>query len=498
MLNDPQCHDPAGEKDKTTANSNDEKFNKAETITLLLAQVSGIIFILLCAFLVWRSQTWQTWGLFLYSVWFNSGQYFFWYANLTKERLIIFDVVQVLLQAVGLTGFLAFALHFPSNAKGWRRTACPYLLGGAFVSLFVFNFLGYMNFFVGWRSELPFHVYYYLTLSVYALVGCIFLDAYLKRPSARPKIRWIALGGIWGLGWWLSADIYETTTMLNRLAHLLGGWPWLTNHWGNKGMTEQATLNLMYAMNVTLPLTVAYTALHHRVMGLRFFLIHAIAVIVPLTLAIVFTEEVLKGVVVKIMPVDWFAVLFSVAVTVVFHDWLHHQIEHLIFPGWYRERENLEETARELRDDIDDLDLDEVDSRLVQTMGSALRVKSAALFHSRDDGAPFIRQCVFNWPKEYMQSLPADYSFESRDSKKINLTSLVGNPKHLRDPDNEDDECGEQHRICPRPFLPPPSSSGAASAVCCFLTETKTSIPMKLMRSTRLPKPPRLPIDVWI
>src|SRR5271166_3341668 len=62
----------------------DEKLERWNATTLLLAQLSGFFFIALCTYLVWKSATWSTWGFFLYGIWFNSGQYFVWYANLPR------------------------------------------------------------------------------------------------------------------------------------------------------------------------------------------------------------------------------------------------------------------------------------------------------------------------------------------------------------------------------------------------------------------------------
>ncbi|HET7875114.1 MAG TPA: hypothetical protein VFN71_06270, partial [Methylomirabilota bacterium] len=66
-----------------------------QRLWLLIAQLSSIvIFIGFCGYLVWQHPTAETWGLFLYSVWFNSGQYFVWYANLPDRGLVVFDVLQ--------------------------------------------------------------------------------------------------------------------------------------------------------------------------------------------------------------------------------------------------------------------------------------------------------------------------------------------------------------------------------------------------------------------
>ena len=47
--------------------------------TLLLDQLAGLFFVGLAALCVWRHPARVTWGLLLYAVWYNSGQYFVWY-----------------------------------------------------------------------------------------------------------------------------------------------------------------------------------------------------------------------------------------------------------------------------------------------------------------------------------------------------------------------------------------------------------------------------------
>jgi hypothetical protein len=438
-----------------TVNAVDEKFTKAETITLVAAQVSAFLFVFLCWYLVWFYPAPQTWGLFLYSVWFNSGQYFFWYANLPEPWLIGFDVVQAFFQALGLTGFLGFALYFPhKDVKGWRGVLRPYLLGMAFV-LFVFNVWGYMNFFAGWRTETPFRIYYYLTVAVYGLAVGLLWNTYSTRPQARPKVRWIMLGGVWGLLWWLLADAYETTGMLDRLADLLGRWleTWLES-WG---MTQQAILNLMYAQNATLPLAVLYTALRHRVMGLRFFVKRAVgfAVIFFASMAIL---HQLMGYIMHWKELEGLELPASLTLAVVLtwvHNPLHGIVERVLFRRWYHARQRLKEVAKQLRDD-EDLDLSRVNRRLVQDIGDALGLKSAALFHRRDDDGPFMRQDVFRWPDGLMQKLPAEHSFVARGGSIKRLTSLAKDPLPLRDPDDEDEEGRETERDFPAPILAAP------------------------------------------
>jgi hypothetical protein len=416
-----------------TVDAVDENLSVAERNTLLLAQLSGFFFIGLCLFLVWRHASWPTWSLFLYAVFFNSGQYFVWYANLPTTALKIFDGLQALFQALALTGFLAFALCFPDDdVTGWRQAARPYLLTGTFVALFLFGGWGFMNFVAGWRTETPYRIYYALTLVVYVWVALLFWDTYRARPAHRPRMRWIVLGGAWGLLWFLMADTYEATTMLDPVADWLGRWvqPWLGSH---AAMTRQAFLNLLYAQNVALPLAVVYTALHQRVMKVRFVVTRTVVSFMALTLSMWVVHELMTGFKEYLdQHVPWleqYHLLVSGALTVPvtwIHNPLHGAVERAVSGRWHAAQRRLEAMAEHLMDD-DDLELDGVNQRLVHDLGEALSLTSVALFRRQDDGS-FVRETALRWREDVMRTLPPDDRI---------LTSLTGVPLRLRDPDDE-------------------------------------------------------------
>lgn len=416
-----------------TVPAEDASLSDREKFTLLLAQASGIFFIALCLFLVWRHATWPTWGLFLYGGWFNSGQYFVWYANLPTTALKIFDGLQAFFQALALTGFLAFALHFPDDdVTGWRREIRPYLLAGTFVALFLFGGMGFMNFLAGWQTETPFRIYYALTLVVYASVALLFWDTYRSRPAQRPRIRWIVLGGAWGLLWFLLADAYETTTMLDPLAGWLGHAvkPWLGSR---ADWTEQAFLNLLYAQNVALPLAVVYTALHRRVMNVRFVVTRTVVSAGVLTLsmgALHVLMSVFEGHLHKYVPwLEDYPLLVSGALTVPItwiHNPMHGAVEWAVSGRWHAAQQRLEATADSLMEE-DDLQREDVDRRLVRDVGEALWLTSAALFRRRDDGS-FVRESAFRWPEDVMSTLSSDAPI---------VTSLTGPPLRLRELDDK-------------------------------------------------------------
>ena len=429
-----------------TVKAEGETFNPSEKWMLLLAQMAGFIFIVLGGYLAWRHPAPQTWGLFLYSVGFNSGQYFFWYANLPISELIIFNFVQAFFQAVGLTGFLAFALYFPyDDLRGRRGGAQPYLsylLGVTLGVLFVFNSWGFMTLVKPWPTEGAWDIYYGMTWIVYGLSAWLLWSTYRTRPRAAPKVRWIVLSGIWGLGWWLLADIYETTSGLDWLANLLAHWPypWLERHWG---MTRQAILNLMYAQNVWVPIAVVYTARHHRVMGVRYFITRAL-IFGVVSLAFIGVEhffvEVSSKTVGGRLGLEGFEATLALIVAWIvarLHGPLHRSLEPVLYREWHQAKQELERVKAQLIYN-EALAVRDVNQILVDRVSTALRVGSTALFHRGENGSFVREEPTFRWADGVMKRLPADHCFVDSQKKSVRLTSLTtGNPVHLRDPDDE-------------------------------------------------------------
>ena len=99
-------------------------------ILLAFDQLGAMAFIGLSAFMVWRRPTPATAGFFLYSAWFNPGQSYVGYALIQPYPLLVFaqELIQAIVVALGLIGFLVFALRFPT-ADGplarWELRALP-------------------------------------------------------------------------------------------------------------------------------------------------------------------------------------------------------------------------------------------------------------------------------------------------------------------------------------------------------------------------------------
>ena len=127
----------------------------AVNIVLLLDGIAGVLVVLGAAYLVWIRPGPMTWGFFAYTIQFNPGQAFQFYAWLQQWpwALLVQDIASCVLQAAGYTGLLLFALRAPvDRAEGrwrWAERALP-----ALAALFLAIALTSLGSAFGYRTEL--------------------------------------------------------------------------------------------------------------------------------------------------------------------------------------------------------------------------------------------------------------------------------------------------------------------------------------------------------
>jgi hypothetical protein len=371
-----------------------ETASYAEAFALLAAQVAALFFVALAAILVWRHPTPQTWGLFLYSLWYNSGQYFVWYANLSVRWLIAFDALQIVAEAAGLVGILLFALYFPRDSvSGWRRTAERLLLL-PFGALLIVGLWKFRNFTHAEPTEIAYRLYYVLTYVMYATIFALFALTYRTQVEQRPRIRWVILGALWGLLCFLLADTYEATALLAWL-HL-----------------PQWSLDLLYAQSVWLPLAVFYAIRRHRVIKVRFAITRTLvfgAVVMALAALLEIAQSALESLLMR--SFTWLQrlripLLIALSVSVTWADQRGHRVvEWLLFRRWHEAEKRLRAVAEQIAD-ADDLDLDAVNRAVVDEPVAALGLTAGALLR-RADGGAFECERSVGWPPETFRVLAA-------------------------------------------------------------------------------------------
>jgi len=363
--------------------------------TLLLDQLGGLFFIGLAALCVRRHPTRMAWGLLLYAVWYNSGQYFVWYANLSVAALRWFDWLQAIFSGAGLTGLLVFALHFPRDSvQAWRRRLEPWLFL-PFAALTILSVWSFRNFTAGVQTERVYDLYYYLTFAVYLAVFATFVDTYVTQPSDRPRIRWVIVGALSGLLCFLFADVYEATSMLNWLPFSIPEW----------------VLQTLYAVNVVFPLSVVYAIRRHRVINVRLVLNRSFVVLTSLVLAtlalaafdLVFHEQIGRS-------APWIAGVAAIVAGMV-HERLRgveDVVDWLFFRRWYVAEHDLKKVAERLAQ-AQAAQVGDVNRALIDIPADELNLASAGLFERQPDLSFRRVHATPSWPATFLPAIPNNH-----------------------------------------------------------------------------------------
>lgn len=374
-----------------------EELGLADKLTLFFDEIFGVLFIGIGAALVLLRPSRMTWGFFLYSVWFNPGQFFAFYAWLPAQALATQEILQAIMQSLGYVGFLVFALRFPHDrVSGWRA-ACEYLLPVLFIALAVPSAYSFWTAF-GYQTEMVYRFSYALGLCVYALVVLALIGTYLQHQLAdRQRIKWVIFGCLIGLPTFLFADTNEATSFWDPF------WNYVNAHWpAIPTSPPEWFLHLLYMVSVSVPLTIAYAVIRHRVIDVRFvvnrgLVLASTGLIIAASLEFIhwLLDEVMheSGVGAVVLP------LAAVASGLGF-AWLHRRVGHLIdlvfFPHWHRAEHHLSDVRDRLLEATSE---DEVGQLLLDEPIEAFRLEAGALYVASPDGV-LRRRSAVTWPPE--------------------------------------------------------------------------------------------------
>lgn len=383
-----------------TATAVPKPLDLSTRIPLFLDQCFGIFFILLATFLLLQRPSVMTLGFFLFSLWYNPGQAYVCYILLERWPwlLILQELLQAFVLALGYIGFAVFALRFPEGVvTGWRRwieRGLPYLACYLLV-LYIWSF----GTVLGLRTEFVTSLAY---LSGYAidLLIIIALVARLReqKPIERQRMKWVLFGCMIGLPAFIFADSNEATSVWDAV--------YKTFH---IPAPSEAVLDYFYMANAVVAIAVAYAVLRHRVIDVRIVLRRALArsivwviVGVGLIQAILFIEDRVRG---RLQTLFFASLIIFIS---LLFEWLHERIneriDEIIFRHLHHAAEHLARVEAAL---IQASSLDQIDSFLVDEPAEALQLGSAAVFRCDEDGT--FRQHVpgAGWSTSSFE-LPAD------------------------------------------------------------------------------------------
>lgn len=350
---------------------------------LLVQQVAGLLVVLGAAYLVWIRPGPMTWGFFAYTIYFNPGQAFFFFAWLQQWpwALLAQNAAACVLQAAGYTGLLLFSLRAPvDRAEGsWRRIeqALP-----ALAILFLAVALASLGSAFGYPTELAFEASILLGFAVSAAALAI-LHGRRKHlsPHDYQRMRWVIWGCLIGLPAYLIAEVSMETSLPASL-------------FGEGAVTEDVT-GLFYLVNGILCLFVVEAVRRPTVVSVWAPLRRATLFGLLLSVPAFFVHEELNTINEWTQLPEWAWVLAASALIFLIsraHEWLTELADRLFDRNFRRAEARLAVVGRTIQRAVS---LDEIDRLLVDEPARSLRLASAALF--REEDGVFQRRVSAGW-----------------------------------------------------------------------------------------------------
>jgi hypothetical protein len=356
-------------------------------LSRVFALGSTALFLIVGAWLIVLRQSRVTWGFGLYCLLTNPAVPALARFPSAQAHLVYVGMYDVL-QNVGVVGLLVFALNFPRTLqRGWRVTL-ERLLPAIFVLL------------AGWTLwidlaicvfahpvDLPNRLLQLAFGSVDIVAIVLITETYLAGPvEDRARLRWVLIGFYVGL-------------VCNFLGNVL-------LYTGNVSLPVWVD-NILIALVVTLPLTVAYAIVRHRVIDTDFFISRAIVYAV-LTTALVAVFALIDWVFGRLLA-DYFRLslfvdaLASIGAALSF-DAVHKRVERVVDEVLFRARriarERLERATRAIRHATAPA---AIDTTLIKEPQEALELASIALFRHDDTG--YRRVAAIGWPDDACDTL---------------------------------------------------------------------------------------------
>lgn len=381
--------------------------SRLNRLSYLLTLASTAVFVIVGAGLILLRPSLVTWGFGLFCLFTNPvipALSRFPSASAHLVYVLIYDVVQ----NIGIVGLLVFALNFPLTARRlWRRTLVRMLwplflvLAGvtSWIDLAVCAF------------AVPAHDINIALQVAFGLVDalCIYLltETYVTGPvDMRPRMRWILVGFYVGLAGYYTGSVLIYTANVTLPA-------WLDT--------------MLVATAVTLPLTVAYGVIRHRVIDVDFFLSRAFVYAIFTTVLVVLfaLSDWLFGHILEDFRFSLFVdAMISIGAALVFDNsqkFVERAVDRVLFSDRRIARERLKRAAQALRFVQTPATVDET---IIDETHASLDVQTVALF--RNDGVHYRRVASIGWNS-------GDAAYIDKDDRLIRQHLAEDGVLHLSD-----------------------------------------------------------------
>lgn len=374
---------PGGERQISLAAPH-EPFGAVPAFNLIARTLASLVFVIVGGLLVLLRPGTMTWGFYLYCLGFSPGIAF---SSLSRHPSFDAHVISTLagdvLTAAATVGILVFALYFMrDNPSVWRRTAerlVPYL----FIMFVVL--IGYpdlANLLLGMPAERVQELMLALQGAMLGLSIVITLDTYIQAPPHdRERIQFVVVGLIVGiLGTYSGVLLLFSSVLPFAPPQWIGG--------------------LLLLLNITLPVTVAYAVIRHRVLDLSFVVSRAIIYGI-LTFLLGSAFALISYFIGQELEATNLARILEICAAIGLSFWLSDlqaRVSALIDGIFFRRRRAAMQRLSLAADAMPHAEKNEtVDAFLIHEPLDALELSSAALFR-RDPDGNFPISTAEGWP----------------------------------------------------------------------------------------------------
>jgi len=363
----------------------------ADDATNLVLMLAYLATIMVGAWLVLVRPSRMTWAFFLFCCGWVGDSVTLWVA-LPDALFAVNAVLYGALNGAASAMLAVFALRFPNDrADGWRRPAerIAWASLALFVPLGVYVQCGVF----GWPLGLAAAILSGAGAIGLVFVALVFLLTYVHSSAAeRAKVRWVGLGLVIGYA--------------GPLAFVAG-----SSIPGFASELPLPAINLLQALGIAVPLSVAYVVVRHRVFDVRFVLGRA-AVYGVVTSVVVAGVALLDYVAGKVLARTQLTVIAEAAVAIIVGlslNTVHKRTEATVERVFFRKRRRAEERLRRAGEGLVHADsADAIARALVDETIGALGLASAAVFR-RDEGR-FARVASRGWDATDCDVLASDES----------------------------------------------------------------------------------------
>jgi hypothetical protein len=367
----------------------------ANSLVLLADTVVALIVILLAFRLVWVHPGRETWGFFLYVIWFNPGQTYTYYALLQGWPLAILlqEFAEALAQGAGFAGLLIFALRFPNDEPSppWHRFEWTALALGAVIALLWLA--TFANAF-GFRTETLASFAFLIGYAVDAAILAILLQRRRALPvQDQQRMLWVIWGCAIGVSAFIFAELAQSTAFLQDKV----------------GVSPPiAAVGLLYLLNGVLAYFVSVAVLHRRVTSVAIPLRRG-TILTALTLAVAIPIVNLHDLLLhyqesfRIPEWAWLLIIGPLALLLLqrLHELVVDVADRFLNRRFHAARRQLEDAGSAMSKGQS---LDEIDSLIVNVPVNALDLSSGAVFRKEDDEV-FRRERSDGWDASPVREL---------------------------------------------------------------------------------------------